>query len=125
MREAALSHAAPPPRPGVYRPSRRVPAQRRSAADRQWSERGRCRRDGAGGARRLSARLEGPLSGRRRAARRLAPPTGRRSSVRPVLGEELRRLGTWSERHRRLLARILLAVALSIVIDFVCAALLW
>jgi hypothetical protein len=42
-----------------------------------------------------------------------------------MLGEELRRLITWSERHRRLLARVLLAFCLSIVVDAVCATLMW
>ena len=39
--------------------------------------------------------------------------------------EELRRLVTWSERHRRLLARVLIAFALSVVVDLACAALMW
>jgi voltage-gated potassium channel len=42
-----------------------------------------------------------------------------------VVGEELRRLATWSERHRRLLARILIALALSIVVDVIGALLAW
>ena len=42
-----------------------------------------------------------------------------------MLGEELRRLITWSERHRRLLARVLLAFCLSAVVDAVCATLMW
>jgi hypothetical protein len=42
-----------------------------------------------------------------------------------VIGEELRRLTTWSERHRRLLARILIALAISIVVDLVGALLAW
>jgi hypothetical protein len=42
-----------------------------------------------------------------------------------MLGEELRRLVTWSERHRRLLARVLIAIGLSIVVDLVCATLMW
>ena len=42
-----------------------------------------------------------------------------------MLGEELRRLITWSERHRRLLARVLLAFCLSAVVDVVCATLMW
>jgi Ion channel len=42
-----------------------------------------------------------------------------------MLVEELRRLVTWSERHRRLVARIMLAFCLSVVVDlagalFVC-----
>jgi hypothetical protein len=42
-----------------------------------------------------------------------------------VLREELRRLVTWSERHRRLLARVVIAFCLSLVVDFVCATLMW
>jgi hypothetical protein len=42
-----------------------------------------------------------------------------------MLGEELRRLITWSERHRRLLARIIIAFSLSVVVDLVGAALIW
>ena len=42
-----------------------------------------------------------------------------------MVKEELRRLVTWSERHRRLVARILIAVALSLVVDFAGALLMW
>lgn len=42
-----------------------------------------------------------------------------------MLGEELRRLVTWGERHRRLLARVTIAFSLSVVVDAVCAALMW
>ncbi len=42
-----------------------------------------------------------------------------------MLREELSRLATWSERHRRLLARILIAFCLSVVVDLVGAALMW
>jgi hypothetical protein len=42
-----------------------------------------------------------------------------------VIGEELRRLATWGERHRRLLARLMLALGLSIVVDVVGALLAW
>jgi hypothetical protein len=42
-----------------------------------------------------------------------------------MLGEELRRLVTWSERHRRLLARVLIALGLSVVVDVVGATLMW
>ena len=34
-----------------------------------------------------------------------------------MLTEELRRLVTWSERHRRLLARIIIAFCLSLLVD--------
>lgn len=42
-----------------------------------------------------------------------------------MLGEELRRLITWSERHRRLLARVLIAFFVSAIVDAVCAVLMW
>jgi hypothetical protein len=42
-----------------------------------------------------------------------------------MVGEELRRLLVWSERHRRLVARILIAVGLSLVVDFLGALLMW
>jgi hypothetical protein len=42
-----------------------------------------------------------------------------------VIREELGRLTDWSERHRRLLARILLAVGLTLVVDIVGAPLVW
>ena len=42
-----------------------------------------------------------------------------------MINEELRRLTTWSDRHRRLLARIVLAVALTLVVDVVGAMLAW
>jgi hypothetical protein len=42
-----------------------------------------------------------------------------------MLGEELRRLVTWGERHRRLLARIVIAFCLSVLVDLVGAALMW
>ncbi len=42
-----------------------------------------------------------------------------------MLIEELRRLVTWSERHRRLLARIVLAFCLSVVVDLAGGLLMW
>jgi hypothetical protein len=42
-----------------------------------------------------------------------------------MVREELRRLLTWEERHRRLLARLILAFALTLVVDFVGALLAW
>lgn len=42
-----------------------------------------------------------------------------------MLREELRRLVTWSERHRRLLARLIIALGLSVVVDVVGATLMW
>ena len=42
-----------------------------------------------------------------------------------MIVDELRRLTTWSERHRRLLARILIALGLSAFVDLVGALLAW
>jgi hypothetical protein len=42
-----------------------------------------------------------------------------------MIAEELRRLLTWEERHRRLVARIAIAVALSVVVDLVGGVLAW
>jgi hypothetical protein len=42
-----------------------------------------------------------------------------------MVREELRRLVTWSERHRRLVARVAIAVGLSLVVDFAGALLMW
>ena len=42
-----------------------------------------------------------------------------------MLVEELRRLVTWSERHRRLLARIVLAFGLSVVVDLAGGLVMW
>jgi len=42
-----------------------------------------------------------------------------------MLREELRRLFTWSERHRRLLARIVLAFCLSVAVVPVRKKLMW
>jgi voltage-gated potassium channel len=42
-----------------------------------------------------------------------------------MVGEELRRLLTWSERHRRLVARIAIAITFSVVVDLVAAAAMW
>jgi Ion channel len=42
-----------------------------------------------------------------------------------VIREELSRLGTWGERHRRLLARLLLALALTSIVDLAGAVLVW
>ena len=42
-----------------------------------------------------------------------------------VVREELRRLGTWGERHRRLLARLVIALALTVVVDASGAVLVW
>jgi hypothetical protein len=42
-----------------------------------------------------------------------------------VVREELRRLFTWGERHRRLLARLIIAFGLSVVVDLVGTLLVW
>ena len=42
-----------------------------------------------------------------------------------MVREELRRLGTWSERHERLLVRVVIAAGLSLVVDFAGALLMW
>lgn len=42
-----------------------------------------------------------------------------------MLVEELRRLVTWSERHRRLVARIVLAFCLSVAVDLAGGLLMW
>jgi hypothetical protein len=39
--------------------------------------------------------------------------------------EELRRLSTWEERHRRLLARIVLALGATLVVDLIGAVLVY
>ena len=42
-----------------------------------------------------------------------------------MVAEELRRLSTWEERHRRLLARILIALGLSVIVDLAGALIAW
>ena len=42
-----------------------------------------------------------------------------------MIGEELGRIANWSERHRRLLARILLALGLTAIVDVAGAILIW
>jgi hypothetical protein len=42
-----------------------------------------------------------------------------------LIFDELRRLVTWSERHRRLLARILITLSLTAAIDVAGALLVW
>lgn len=42
-----------------------------------------------------------------------------------MIREELRRLGTWEERHRRLVARLVIALTLTVVVDLVGALLVW
>lgn len=42
-----------------------------------------------------------------------------------MIVEELQRLVAWSERHRRLVARLLLALAATAVVDVIAAILIW
>jgi uncharacterized Tic20 family protein len=42
-----------------------------------------------------------------------------------VVREELARLAIWEERHRRLLARLTIALGLTLVVDLVGAVLVW
>ena len=42
-----------------------------------------------------------------------------------MIREELARLVTWEERHRRLLARIAIAVGLTVVVDAIASILIW
>jgi hypothetical protein len=42
-----------------------------------------------------------------------------------VITEELRRLSTWGERHRRLIARLTIALLATLVIDAIASVLVW
>ncbi|HEY2354622.1 MAG TPA: hypothetical protein VGH79_06985 [Gaiellaceae bacterium] len=42
-----------------------------------------------------------------------------------MVWEEISRLVTWSERHRRLFSRIVIAIVLSLVVDVIGAVLMW
>jgi hypothetical protein len=42
-----------------------------------------------------------------------------------VIREELNRLGGWEERHRRLVARLVLVLALTLLIDAIGSVLVW
>ena len=42
-----------------------------------------------------------------------------------MVREELRRLFVWEERHRRLLARLIIAFSLTLVVDLTGALLVW
>jgi hypothetical protein len=42
-----------------------------------------------------------------------------------MVGEELRRLGTWEERHRRLLSRLVIVLAATAVVDVIGTALVY
>jgi hypothetical protein len=52
-------------------------------------------------------------------------PTGARGRLAGMIREELRRMTDWEERHRRLIARVLVALALTLVVDAVGAVLIW
>jgi hypothetical protein len=60
----------------------------------------------------------------------LAPPSSaglvrRDRDTRSVVRDEIGRLTTWEDRHRRLLARLAIALALTVVVDVVGALLMW
>lgn len=42
-----------------------------------------------------------------------------------MLREELGRLGAWSERHRRLVSRLVIAFVLTLVVDLIGAVAIW
>lgn len=42
-----------------------------------------------------------------------------------MIREELARLATWEERHRRLFARIAIAIGLTVVVDGIASILVW
>ena len=42
-----------------------------------------------------------------------------------VIREEIRRLLTWEERHRRLFARIAIAMGLTALVDWIASVLMW
>jgi ABC-type multidrug transport system fused ATPase/permease subunit len=42
-----------------------------------------------------------------------------------MVGEELRRLLQWEERHRRLAARLIIAATLTVLVDLVGALIIW
>jgi hypothetical protein len=62
-------------------------------------------------------------------SRRFYSPSGgailARLQTSPVIRSELERLLSWEERHRRLLARIALALLLTLAVDVVGAVLTW
>jgi hypothetical protein len=55
----------------------------------------------------------------------VADPTGAASRLREVLREELRYLATWGDRHRRLVARVTIALLFTIAVDVVGSLLIW
>ena len=57
--------------------------------------------------------------------RAVKAPSAAARTLHPMLREELRRLGTWEERHRRLFARLTIALLLTLVVDAVGSVLIW
>jgi hypothetical protein len=57
--------------------------------------------------------------------KRTCSPSDFPGRLRAILRDELNRLATWGERHRRLGARLLVAFLLTLVIDLVGALLVW
>jgi hypothetical protein len=53
------------------------------------------------------------------------PPSEGAGTLAFVLIEELRRLADWSERHRRLVSRLLLALGLTMLVDAIGTVLVW
>jgi len=53
------------------------------------------------------------------------PASGRAATTQQMIREEIGRLTTWSERHERLLARLLLALLLTLLVDLGAAVLIW
>ncbi|HEV7134281.1 MAG TPA: hypothetical protein VGN27_11185 [Gaiellaceae bacterium] len=53
------------------------------------------------------------------------PPALRVVGWTPVIREELKRLGTWEERHRRLVSRLILVLVLTAVVDVIGTALVY
>ncbi|MBV8598365.1 MAG: hypothetical protein JO017_06030, partial [Actinobacteria bacterium] len=51
--------------------------------------------------------------------------SSRRSQPKGIVRAELGRLSHWEERHRRLAARVLIAVVLTTVVDAVGSILVW
>jgi len=54
-----------------------------------------------------------------------AKPVHHHVGVFRMIGEELRRCSHWEERHRRLLSRIIIALALTLIVDIVASFVVW
>lgn len=59
------------------------------------------------------------------ASGRGVPPSARAHKLDVVVSEELRRLLTWEDRHRRLLARLVIAFSLTLIVDLAGALSVW